>query len=67
MTAITQLIKRANGGDRQAAESLFAALYDELKRLARYQVNGSNAPMQVTSLVHEAYCKLARGATPDAQ
>jgi RNA polymerase sigma factor (TIGR02999 family) len=63
MAAITQLIKRANGGDRKAAENLFAALYDELKRLARYQVNGANAPMQVTSLVHEAYCKLARGAT----
>ncbi len=62
MTEITRLIEQAQQGDRQASEALFAALYDELKRLARYQVNGSNAPMQATSLVHEAYCKLARGA-----
>ncbi|MCC5865315.1 MAG: sigma-70 family RNA polymerase sigma factor [Wenzhouxiangella sp.] len=63
MTEITVLIEQAQKGDRKASEALFAALYDELKRLARYQVNGSNAPMQATSLVHEAYCKLARAAT----
>ncbi len=63
MTDITALIEQAQQGDRKASEALFAALYDELKRLARYQVNGSNAPMQATSLVHEAYCKLARAAT----
>ena len=63
MTEITALIEQAQQGDRKASEALFAALYDELKRLARYQVNGSNSPMQATSLVHEAYCKLARAAT----
>jgi RNA polymerase sigma factor (TIGR02999 family) len=63
MTEITVLIEQAQQGDRQASEALFAALYDELRRLARYQVHGSNSPMQATSLVHEAYCKLARAAT----
>ncbi|MGY6553580.1 MAG: ECF-type sigma factor [Wenzhouxiangella sp.] len=62
MSAITQLIERANEGDRQAAERLFAALYEEIHRLARYQLGRANGAMQATSLVHEAYCKLAQGA-----
>jgi RNA polymerase sigma factor (TIGR02999 family) len=59
---ITELIGQARGGDRKAGEQLFAALYGELKRLARGQLAGGDAPMHATSLVHEAYCKLARGA-----
>jgi RNA polymerase sigma factor (TIGR02999 family) len=55
---ITELIGKARGGDAQAAESLFAALYDELRRLAAGQLHGSDA-MRSTSLVHEAYLKLA--------
>jgi RNA polymerase sigma factor (TIGR02999 family) len=55
---ITELIGRAREGDRQASESLFAALYDELRRLAAGQLQGSDA-MRSTSLVHEAYLKLA--------
>lgn len=63
MSDITVLIGQARNGDRQAGEQLFAALYGELKRLARGQLAGGDAPMHATSLVHEAYCKLARGAT----
>lgn len=63
MTDITVLIGQARGGDRDAGDRLFAALYGELKRLARGQLAGGDAPMHATSLVHEAYCKLARGAT----
>jgi RNA polymerase sigma factor (TIGR02999 family) len=59
---ITQLIGHARDGDRQAADALFAALYGELKRLARGQLAGRDAPLHATSLVHEAWCKLARGA-----
>lgn len=62
MTDITELIGQARAGDRKAGEQLFAALYDELKRLARGQLAGGDGPMRATSLVHEAYCKLARAA-----
>jgi len=61
---ITELIGKARAGDRQATERLFASLYDELKGLARSQLaGGGEPPMRATSLVHEAYCKLVRGAT----
>lgn len=59
---ITTLIGQARGGDREASDRLFSSLYGELKRLARGQLSGGEAPMHATSLVHEAYEKLARGA-----
>jgi RNA polymerase sigma factor (TIGR02999 family) len=55
---ITELIGRARGGDREASERVFALLYDELRRLAAGQLRGEDA-MRTTSLVHEAYLKLA--------
>jgi RNA polymerase sigma factor (TIGR02999 family) len=58
MAEITELIGKARGGDAQASERLFAALYDELRRLATGQLRGDDA-MRSTSLVHEAYLKLA--------
>lgn len=62
MAEITELIGQARDGDRQASERLFASLYAELKHLARGQLAGGDAPLHATSLVHEAYMKLARGA-----
>ncbi|WP_440221957.1 ECF-type sigma factor [Dokdonella sp. MW10] len=62
MAEITELIGLARDGDRHASERLFAALYAELKRVARGQLAGGDAPLHATSLVHEAYMKLARGA-----
>ncbi len=59
---ITELIGQARDGDRRAGERLFASLYAELKHLARGQLAGGDAPLHATSLVHEAYMKLARGA-----
>jgi RNA polymerase sigma factor (TIGR02999 family) len=65
MAEITELIGKARGGDAQASERLFAALYDELRRLATGQLRGDDA-MRSTSLVHEAYLKLAHhGALED--
>ncbi len=58
MAEITELIGQARGGDAQASERLFAVLYDELRRLAAGQLRGEDA-MRATSLVHEAYLKLA--------
>ncbi len=60
MSDVTELIDLARGGDRAAADQVFAALYGELKRLARGQLHGADLPMHATSLVHEAYCKLVR-------
>lgn len=58
MVDITELLGQARDGDSQASERLFAALYDELRRLAAGQLRGDDA-MRATSLVHEAYIKLA--------
>lgn len=55
---ITELIGKARNGDPHASDRLFALLYDELRRLAAAQLRGDNA-MRATSLVHEAYLKLA--------
>jgi RNA polymerase sigma factor (TIGR02999 family) len=55
---ITELIGKARDGDREASERVFALLYDELRRLAAGQLRGEDA-MRTTSLVHEAYLKLA--------
>jgi len=58
MAEITELIGKARAGDAQASQRLFATLYDELRRLAASQLRGDNR-MRATSLVHEAYLKLA--------
>jgi len=55
---ITELLGRARAGDRAAGERVFEALYGELHRLAAGQLRG-DAGMRATSLVHEAYLKLA--------
>jgi RNA polymerase sigma factor (TIGR02999 family) len=62
MSEITQLIEQARTGDSEASKALFVALYDELKRLARRQVDPISGPLRATSLVHEAYCKIAVGS-----
>ena len=62
MSEITQLLEQARAGSPDAAKALFVGLYDEMKRLARRQLQSGNAPLQATSLVHEAYCKIALGS-----
>jgi RNA polymerase sigma factor (TIGR02999 family) len=58
---ISTLITSAEGGDRTAADSLFAALYSELHRLAKSQLarNGAGATIGTTTLLHEAYLDIA--------
>jgi RNA polymerase sigma factor (TIGR02999 family) len=61
MAELTELLVRARTGDRAASERLFRAVYDDLHRLAARQVaRGDSAGMSSTSLVHEAYLRLAR-------
>ena len=45
------------GQGAQPAAELFAALYDELHRVAERQLhrNGGSVPLSTTTLVHEAY------------
>ncbi len=59
MSDITELLGKARDGDRPSADALFAALYQELRRLAVGQLRGDDQ-LHATSLVHEAYEKLAR-------
>jgi RNA polymerase sigma factor (TIGR02999 family) len=58
---ISSLIASAEGGDRSAAEALFAALYSELHRLARSQLSrrGRHMTLGTTTLLHEAYVRMA--------
>ncbi|CAN5402576.1 sigma-70 family RNA polymerase sigma factor [soil metagenome] len=58
---ITQWIVRAREGDRQAYDSLFEALYPELRRIARSRLsrNAVDTLMQTTALVNECYLKFA--------
>jgi RNA polymerase sigma factor (TIGR02999 family) len=63
------MIAAAEADERAAAE-LFAALYQELHRLARSELarRGSGASLGVTTLLHEAYLEMAErdgAAFPD--
>src|SRR5919107_1094048 len=65
---VTRLLQSASAGDRAALDRVLPLLYDDLKRLARRQLareQGSRT-IQPTTLVHEAYLKLA-GSAPRAQ
>lgn len=56
---ITELVRAAGDGGPAALQSLFTALYEELKRLAHRQLAaGASATINTTGLVHEAYLKL---------
>jgi RNA polymerase sigma factor (TIGR02999 family) len=59
--AILDLISRADAGSASASGQLFAALYDELHRLAERQLRrgGSDLSLGTTTLLHEAYLDIA--------
>lgn len=58
---ITELFLRWSGGDQKAVEALLPVVYNELRRLAHYQLRQQrpNHTLQTTALVHEAYLRLA--------
>jgi RNA polymerase sigma factor (TIGR02999 family) len=57
---IPELIGAAEVGDRTARDRLFAALYDELRQLARRALRGgAGAGVSATTLVHEVYADMA--------
>lgn len=60
MGDVTQLLSNLSAGDRQAAKDLFAAVYDELRRMAAAKISHERPgqTLQATALVHEAYLRL---------
>ncbi len=60
-TSIAALLRDADAGDRAAADRLFAALYDDLHRLAERQLvrHGNQLTLGTTTLLHEAYINIA--------
>lgn len=58
---LPSLLASAESGDRAAVDALFAALYDELHRLARFQLSrrGGGVTLGATTLLHEAYLEMA--------
>lgn len=66
---VSTLLAEMRAGDPGAMDRLMPLVYDELYRMARqkrWQQPGGN-DLGTTSLVHEAYLKMTRGATVDWQ
>ena len=59
--SLVELVRRADAGDRAARDALFAALYDDLHRLAELQLRRASGPITLgaTTLLHEAYVAIA--------
>ena len=57
---ITELLRRAGGGDRAAMDRVFDQVHAELRRIARSQLSRERKDhtLTPTALVHEAYLKL---------
>jgi RNA polymerase sigma factor (TIGR02999 family) len=66
MSDVTQLLVRIESGDSKAASDLFPLVYDELRRLANWQMSSEKPgqTLQATALVHEAYVKLVGSSNP---
>lgn len=63
---VTRLLQSAKDGDREALDRVIAAVYDELRGLARRQLARERPghTLHATALVHEAYVKLCGGDRP---
>lgn len=57
---VTQILRLLDPSDPEQAEELLAIVYDELRQLARRQLQGERAghTLQATALVHEVYLRL---------
>jgi RNA polymerase sigma factor (TIGR02999 family) len=67
--SLTDLIHRAQDGDAQAADALFAATYRDLRRVARARLRagGRSALLDTSSLVHEWYLRFAEANAAQIQ
>src|ERR1700689_3931380 len=59
MNQLTELLGRIQAGDSEARDTLFAAAYTELHRIARARLRdgGRNTVLDTTCLVHESYLR----------
>ena len=60
--SITALLATAERGDRAAADAVFAALYQELHRMARRELGrrGGGVTLSATELLHDAYVNISQ-------
>jgi RNA polymerase sigma factor (TIGR02999 family) len=58
---VSELLLHWGNGDRDALEAILPLVYEELRQLARYQLQQQrpNHTLQSTALVHEVYLRLA--------
>ena len=58
--AVTQLLQKAQTGDKASLDELLPIVYGELRKLAAYQLKRERPDhtLQLTALVHEAYLRL---------
>jgi RNA polymerase sigma factor (TIGR02999 family) len=65
VNTIASAVARADSGDAAAKDALFAALYDELHRLAQSHLrrSGGELTISATTLLHDAYIELAGRST----
>lgn len=66
---VTQLLAYWSGGDEAALGELTPLVYEELRRLAHFHMNGQRPDhtLQTTALVNEAYLRLAGHSNPPWQ
>ena len=64
---ITAMLRAWGAGDGEASEELIRAVYKELRRRARYQLQRerANHTLQTTALINEAYIKLVEQRSPN--
>lgn len=58
---VTEILRRAQGGDRDALDRLFGLLYEELREIARGRLRRrpDHATLRTTALIHEAWVRMA--------
>ena len=68
MTDVSRILGRLEDDDSEAVRELFAAVYDELRRLAGQQLLSERPgqTLQATALVHEAWLKLMGSISDDS-
>ena len=67
--SVTKLLHGWRQGDREALDSLLPLVYDELRRVARHQLQNERLDhtLQSAALVHEAYLRLVGQEAPEWQ
>ena len=63
MSELTHLLRKVQAGDVGARETLFAAAYSDLERLARARLRdgGRSTLLDTRGLVHESYLRYLQG------